>query len=76
MKAHNFIQWKGTDVCMDFTCSCGNYFHIDEYFVYSVRCLECNKVWKLADTVALTEITDIKDDEYKTAKVGDQGEKA
>lgn len=24
-----FIQWKGTDVCMDVYCKCGYHSHID-----------------------------------------------
>ena len=31
-----FIQWKGTDVCMDFHCKCGAHLHIDGMFVYKV----------------------------------------
>jgi hypothetical protein len=42
---HAFIQWKGTDVCMDFYCSCGGYGHIDGMFAYYVKCADCGQVY-------------------------------
>ena len=42
---HAFIQWKGTDVCMDFYCSCGGYGHIDGMFVYYIKCADCGQVY-------------------------------
>lgn len=71
-RCRNYIQWKGTDVCMDFHCMCGNSIHLDDYFVYSVKCLTCNKVWKLGTEVRVTELTDTSDYDYNTAKIGDQ----
>lgn len=42
-----FIQWKGTDVCMDFWCECGAHHHIDSDFVYAVKCHECGSIWEM-----------------------------
>lgn len=44
---HAFIQWKGTDVCMDFRCDCGSNEHIDAMFVYFVKCHKCGTVWEM-----------------------------
>ena len=33
-----FIQWKGTNVCMDCFCVCGEDMHIDSSFAYAVMC--------------------------------------
>lgn len=44
---HAFIQWKGTDVCMDFHCECGAHHHIDADFVYAVKCYKCNAIWEM-----------------------------
>lgn len=34
-----FIQWKGTDVCMDWICDeCGKHNHEDRDFMYEVQC--------------------------------------
>ena len=68
----NNIQWKGTDVCLDFHCECGNSFHVDGYFAYSLRCINCEKIWKLGSEVSVTELTDRDDYEYGRALVGDQ----
>jgi hypothetical protein len=46
-----FIQWKGTDVCMDFHCECGAHCHFDGYFAYTVRCPHCAAVWEMPHTV-------------------------
>ena len=33
-----FIQWKGTDLCMDFYCpECGDHSHFDGEFAYSIH---------------------------------------
>lgn len=44
---HAFIQWKGTDVCMDFHCECGAQCHFDGYFAYTVKCPHCSTVWEM-----------------------------
>ncbi len=44
---HAFIQWKGTDVCMDFYCECGEHCHFDGYFAYTVKCPKCEQVWEM-----------------------------
>jgi hypothetical protein len=34
----NFLQWKGTDVCIDLHCVCGRSPHYDGEFLNSWRC--------------------------------------
>lgn len=72
----NFIQWKGTDVCMDFHCECGNSFHVDDDFAYALKCLQCGKVWKLGTEVSVTELTDKDDYSYTKALLGSQTEES
>ena len=48
-----FIQWKGTDVCLDFHCECGEAGHFDGDFAYQLRCGACQRVWDLPHTLAL-----------------------
>ncbi len=52
-----FIQWKGTDVCMDFHCECGAHHHIDGYFVYAVKCHECGTTWEMPSHIYPRKIT-------------------
>lgn len=52
------IQWKGTDVCIDFDCPCGAHGHFDGYFAYSIRCKGCGKVYELGYRVRTIETTD------------------
>jgi hypothetical protein len=46
-ETHAFIQWKGTDVCMDFYCDCGAHCHFDGYFAYAVKCPHCEQIWQM-----------------------------
>lgn len=46
-QTHVFIQWKGTDVCMDFRCECGEDVHIDGMFVYAIECSKCGVRWEM-----------------------------
>lgn len=48
---HVFIQWKGTDVCMDFYCECGEHCHFDGDFAYTVECPHCHAVWEMPHNV-------------------------
>jgi hypothetical protein len=49
--AEVFIQWKGTDACLDFYCPCGAHVHLDDSSAYSVRCEECNATYDLGTQV-------------------------
>lgn len=40
-----WIQWKGTDVCLDLHCECGNLGHIDADFAYHIKCGKCGAVY-------------------------------
>ena len=42
---HGFIQWKGTDVCLDFHCECGCSNHYDGTFAYVVKCAGCESLF-------------------------------
>ncbi len=53
-----FVQWKGTDACLDFYCSCGEQGHFDGYFAYALRCGDCGAVWAMPTTVQPRRLTD------------------
>ncbi len=44
-KPHGWIQWKGTNVCMDVHCVCGESSHVDADFTYHVKCPYCGRVY-------------------------------
>lgn len=52
-----WIQWKGTDVCMDVHCACGHHGHVDDEFVYRVVCSKCQKRFATGLVVKLIELT-------------------
>ena len=52
---HVWIQWKGTDVCADIHCSCGELSHFDGDFMYFIRCPYCQKVWEVGTHIRLYE---------------------
>jgi hypothetical protein len=52
-----FIQWKGTNVCMDVYCVCGAQMHIDADFAYYVLCPACEQYYETASFVILHPVT-------------------
>lgn len=50
---HAFVQWKGTDACMDVHCACGTQGHIDGDFVYAVTCRDCGRKYEVEPFVRL-----------------------
>lgn len=57
---HGWIQWKGTDVCMDVRCTCGAQMHVDGEFVYYIGCKLCGRTYAVGAYVKLVELTDPK----------------
>ena len=55
--AHGWIQWKGTDACIDLHCRCGYHGHRDGDFLYFVECPECNRAYALGQNIKLIELT-------------------
>jgi hypothetical protein len=55
---YGWIQWKGTDVCMDIFCSCGTHTHIDSDFTYTIQCGACGKFWAVCPEVRLVPLTE------------------
>jgi uncharacterized protein (DUF983 family) len=52
MSYTTFIQWKGTDLCMDFNCpACGEHSHYDGYFAYHIRCGHCSAIFEMPDDI-------------------------
>jgi hypothetical protein len=60
---HGWIQWKGTDVCIDVHCSCGAFAHFDGDFLYYYKCPNCKKKFAVGQTVIFYPLTD---DEVET----------
>jgi len=54
---HGWIQWKGTDVCIDLHCKCGHHGHFDGYFLYYYECPECHTKYALGQCVKLIELS-------------------
>jgi len=75
----NFIQWKGTDICMDFNCKCGHQNHYDGRFAYYVQCAGCKQIYKLADSIEMEEVDRAEDpiqsvlDEDELLPIPDEG---
>jgi len=55
-KPHGWVQWKGTHVCMDIHCECGVMTHIDDTFVYYVKCPCCGRVYMCNGHIQLLEV--------------------
>lgn len=53
---HGWIQWKGTDVCIDIHCKCGESVHFDGDFMYYVRCPYCNQIYEANGHIELIPV--------------------
>lgn len=53
-----FIQWKGTDVCMDVQCECGAALHHDGYFANVVQCPHCQAIYEMPAFVYPRRVSD------------------
>ena len=51
-----FIQWKGTQVCMDCCCTCGHSFHVDDDFTYAVQCPKCERRFEMSSVIEMREM--------------------
>lgn len=52
----SFIQWKGTNLCADFYCLCGEQFYVDASFAYAVQCPHCEKRYELSTRIEMREL--------------------
>jgi len=68
VKGRGFIQWKGTDVCIDVHCLCGAHLHFDAEFLYHVGCENCGRVYSVGCKVKLCELVDPAHQEYAKAR--------
>ena len=59
-KPHGWIQWKGTDVCMDVHCKCGYLSHIDGEFTYYVKCPKCETIYHCNGHIELSEVLNVE----------------
>jgi hypothetical protein len=73
-EAHGWIQWKGTEVCLDFHCTCGYHGHFDGDFAYYLKCGKCGAVYMLNGHIELVPITadEVADANYKTVAFDDE----
>jgi hypothetical protein len=58
---HGWLQWKGTNVCMDFYCKCGYHSHIDDDFTYNIRCPACKTVYHCNRHIEMIELEEEPD---------------
>lgn len=57
-ETHGWIQWKGTDVCMDIHCECGHHGHIDVEFFYFFECPQCHAKYAVGQNVKFIKLTE------------------
>lgn len=67
-KPHGWVQWKGTDVCMDVHCKCGYLSHFDGDFAYFMECPKCHTVYMCSGHIEFIELEEKPD---VNVKVGD-----
>lgn len=48
-----WVQYQGTDICLDLHCPCGRVSHYDGYGAYAVQCPFCEAMFDLPQSVPL-----------------------
>lgn len=64
-KDKTFIQWKGTDICLDWYCDCGELNHEDGDFCYEVECPKCGAVYALGTKISLRKLDLTKEKRWR-----------
>ena len=67
-KPHGWIQWKGTDVCMDLQCKCGYLSHYDGDFLYHIKCVSCGTIYECDGHIQLHEL-DFEPEDTKVSEL-------
>jgi hypothetical protein len=67
---HGWIQWKGTEVCIDLHCVCGHLGHFDGDFFYFYECSECHRKYRVGQNIKLIELTSDEDIDYANRNCG------
>ncbi len=70
--AHGWVQWKGTNVCMDMHCKCGHHDHFDGDFFYYYKCRKCGACYAVGQNVKLIELNEAQIAYALTSAVGFQ----
>lgn len=53
-----WIQWKGTDVCIDLHCVCGHHGHFDGDFFYFFECPSCHRKYAVGQNINLIPLNE------------------
>ena len=76
---HGWIQWKGSDACVDLRCRCGHLGHYDGWSLYFYKCPACSETFCVGQVIRLYPIEkdrgeEIAKDNAKTSYLdGDSG---
>ncbi len=55
-RPNTYVQWQGSDLCLDFNCPCGNWGHLDVGFLFALRCASCGRSWRIAPALLVSEL--------------------
>ncbi len=53
LEPYGWIQFKGSDLCMDVHCTCGALLHLDADFAYHVQCPHCLQYYECSGFIDL-----------------------
>jgi hypothetical protein len=55
--SYGWIQWNGTNVCMDIHCICGHFGHFDGDFFYYFECPKCKRKFAVGSNIKMIELS-------------------
>ncbi len=60
-----YIQYKGSDICIDLECKCGWDDHFDGAFLFGFTCPKCGISYLLQDIIEFIETPKTQENEWK-----------
>lgn len=64
---NGWIQWKGTNVCIDLRCACGELHHFDGEFAYKLL-MPCGRMYVLGTQIPLFLLENPTEEDLRWAK--------
>jgi len=58
-KRMSFLQHKGSALCIDLYCECGNHYHYDGDFLYNWKCNKCGSIYASGDILEMYKVPKI-----------------
>ncbi len=54
--SYAYVQLHGSRLCIDLHCTCGSTGHLDDEFLFLVKCVSCSRTYRVIPYLKIDEI--------------------